>query len=639
VISTTTRRSLPAAVLWDMDGTLVDTEPYWFDAERELVEAFGGTWPEHHAKAVVGFDLLDSAEYIKRHGGVPLDPHEIVDRLLDGVIHRLRRNIPWRPGARRLLRDLNEAGVPCALVTMSWRRFVDPIVDALPSGTFVDVIVGDEVPLGEGKPHPTPYVMAANSCGADPRDCLAIEDSPTGVRSALAAGCQVLGVPNVRALKPARNVTVIESLREMGLDDLAGLMTESKHDRSRTGSFDIRRRRAVIGGLAAIALVLAVVAFVKSRGGDDPPPLPPGAIPLDVWAPYWTLTDTLLEADARLSDIREVSPFWFGSRSATSIVVDENAPVDETDAFLGRIKGSRARLVPSIRDEMPAGGMAGVLADPASRDLHIDTIAEFADQLDADGIDLDYEVFAYQDGSDTWEATRPNWVTFVTDLAARLHDDGRTLTVTIPPVFDAETTGERGYWVYDPGAIAEHVDAVRIMGYDYSVAEQGPIAPLDWVGNVVAGATKAVPEEYRSKLVLGVPSYGYNWITSTSGTCPANAEGTTPATARSVLDLATRRGGVPAFDPVLGEWSFTYDLTVDDGTTSCVQSRIVRWVDAEGAAARAEIARRAGWGGAALWAVGYDDDAVWAALMSATRAPISAVATTLAPVDSTGAGA
>jgi beta-phosphoglucomutase-like phosphatase (HAD superfamily) len=152
---------MPAAVLWDMDGTLVDTEPYWFEVERELVESFGGEWPEHHAKAVVGFDLLDSAEYIREHGGVPLDPYEIVDRMLDGVIARLRQRIPWRPGARRLLRDLNEAGVPCALVTMSWRRFVDPILAALPPDTFEAVITGDEVPLGEGKPKPTPYRMGA----------------------------------------------------------------------------------------------------------------------------------------------------------------------------------------------------------------------------------------------------------------------------------------------------------------------------------------------------------------------------------------------------------------------------------------------------------------------------------------------
>jgi beta-phosphoglucomutase-like phosphatase (HAD superfamily) len=102
-----------------MDGTLVDTEPYWFAAERDLVEEFGhGHWPQEHAEAVVGFDLLDSARYLQQHGGVDIDAHEIVDRLLDGVIARLHRNIPWRAGGRELLADLRDAGVPCALVTM-----------------------------------------------------------------------------------------------------------------------------------------------------------------------------------------------------------------------------------------------------------------------------------------------------------------------------------------------------------------------------------------------------------------------------------------------------------------------------------------------------------------------------------------
>ena len=102
-----------------MDGTLVDTEPYWFAAERDLVEEFGeGEWPDEMAQGMVGFDLLDGAAYLQRHAHVDLPAEEIVDRLLDGVIARLHRKIPWRTGARELLADLREADVPCALVTM-----------------------------------------------------------------------------------------------------------------------------------------------------------------------------------------------------------------------------------------------------------------------------------------------------------------------------------------------------------------------------------------------------------------------------------------------------------------------------------------------------------------------------------------
>jgi spore germination protein YaaH len=132
-----------------------------------------------------------------------------------------------------------------------------------------------------------------------------------------------------------------------------------------------------------------------------------------------------------------------------------------------------------------------------------------------------------------------------------------------------------------------------------------------------------VPEEYHDKLVLGVPAYGSNWVTATSGTCPSTAEGKTTVNTRNVLELSAKRGATPAYDAVTGEWSFSYNLTVADTTMSCVQSRQVHWVDSEGAAARAEIARRAGWGGVALWAMGYEDDETWQAMLNATRDPMA----------------
>ncbi len=185
----------PAAVLWDMDGTIVDTEPYWFAAEFEIVEMHGGQWSHEHARALVGSDLLDSGAYMRKHGGVDREPAEIVEMLLDRVVAQLRVEVPWRPGARELLAAVNEAGIPTALVTMSWKRFADQVVECLPSGSFQVSVTGDEV--ARGKPHPEPYLLAAERLGVDPRDCVAIEDSPTGVRSALAAGCRVLGVPHV----------------------------------------------------------------------------------------------------------------------------------------------------------------------------------------------------------------------------------------------------------------------------------------------------------------------------------------------------------------------------------------------------------------------------------------------------------
>jgi HAD superfamily hydrolase (TIGR01509 family) len=217
----TARTTVPAAVLWDMDGTLVDTEPYWFAAEMDLVAEFGGRWTHDDARSVVGFDLLASAVELQRRGGVALEAVEIVDRMLDHVGASLAREIPWRPGARELLAALAADGIPCALVTMSWRRFADDVLRGLPEAWFSVVVTGDEV--SNGKPHPEPYLRAAALLGVEPGHTVAIEDSPTGVRSALAAGCRTIGVPNAAALTPLPGLTLFPSLRSVDLAVLRSL--------------------------------------------------------------------------------------------------------------------------------------------------------------------------------------------------------------------------------------------------------------------------------------------------------------------------------------------------------------------------------------------------------------------------------
>ena len=209
---------LPAAVLWDMDGTLVDTEPYWIETEYALAEKYGGTWSEAHALNLVGNDLLESGLYIREHMGIDLQPSEIVEHLLDGVVARVEETVPWRPGAREVLAELGEAGVPCALVTMSWRRFVAPILASLPEGTFATVVTGDSV--SHGKPHPAPYLKAAAELGVDPAACLAVEDSNTGARSAVAAGCVVLCVPNHVPLLDGERRVFADTLQGIGVEGL-----------------------------------------------------------------------------------------------------------------------------------------------------------------------------------------------------------------------------------------------------------------------------------------------------------------------------------------------------------------------------------------------------------------------------------
>lgn len=203
----------PAAVLWDMDGTLVDTEPYWIEVEYEIAERHGGEWSDAHALNLVGNDLLDSGRYIREHMGIEPSPERIVEELLDGVVARVEGSVPWRPGARAQLAALREAGVPCALVTMSYERFVAPILRALPANTFDVIVTGDKVELG--KPHPEPYLTAAAALGVAPEDCLAVEDSNAGATSAESAGCTVLVIPN--------HVPVLEGERRIFRASLVGL--------------------------------------------------------------------------------------------------------------------------------------------------------------------------------------------------------------------------------------------------------------------------------------------------------------------------------------------------------------------------------------------------------------------------------
>jgi HAD superfamily hydrolase (TIGR01509 family) len=204
------------AVLWDMDGTLVDTEPYWIATEFAMAEKYGGTWSQAHAMQLVGSDLVSSGEYIKEVMGLDLTPEEVVEELLDGVVAMVAHDVPWRPGAVELLTSLAEAGVRCGLVTMSYDRFVAPILARLPAETFRVVVTGDQV--ARGKPHPEPYLTAAAALGVPAGECLAIEDSNTGAKSAEAAGCLVLVVEN--------HVPVLDGPRRVFRDSLVGVSVD-----------------------------------------------------------------------------------------------------------------------------------------------------------------------------------------------------------------------------------------------------------------------------------------------------------------------------------------------------------------------------------------------------------------------------
>ena len=182
---------LPDAVLWDLDGTLVDTEPAWIAAESELAREHGVDWTTEDGEAMVG-SALPNAAAIMRGRGVHLSDDEIIGFLIDRVLVSLGERVPWQPGALELLTELRDAAVPCALVTMSYRDMADRIVAGAPAGVFHAIVAGDEVT--QGKPHPEPYLRAAEMLGVDVRRCVAFEDSPTGLAAAEAAGARVIGI-------------------------------------------------------------------------------------------------------------------------------------------------------------------------------------------------------------------------------------------------------------------------------------------------------------------------------------------------------------------------------------------------------------------------------------------------------------
>ena len=217
------RDALPFdALLFDMDGLLVDTEPLWLETETEVMARLGAQWREEDQQALLGGSMARTVAYLlskaRLHPDELPSPETIARWMLDGMLVRAAAGrVVVQPGARELLSEVASAGVPYALVTSSEREFARAVLTAT-GFRFPLVVTGDDVTAH--KPDPEPYLLAAKLLGVDPARCVALEDSPNGVTSAGAAGCLVIAVPSLLPVEAAPGRVVVPSLGAVNMEVL-----------------------------------------------------------------------------------------------------------------------------------------------------------------------------------------------------------------------------------------------------------------------------------------------------------------------------------------------------------------------------------------------------------------------------------
>jgi len=357
--------------------------------------------------------------------------------------------------------------------------------------------------------------------------------------------------------------------------------------------------------------------------------------------------------------IHQVMPFWFTLKSQTlikdlytpanpSVPMAVPAPTQSTQSTQGTITppplqllhGAGFKILPTITDGThinPKTGKAtsmvlsNLLADPKSRADVIKTIMRLVLNKDNhfDGIDLDFENFAYVDPVSTWATTQPRWVLFISQLSSALHAEGKILSITTPPIFDP-ASGKKGYYLYAWSEVGQYIDQLHIMAYDYSTSTPGPIGPIQWTTNTVKYAISVMP---ASKVFIGIPGYGRDWVTGVKGACPAKPINYVKTVARGVVStfimkdaagLAAAYGARPTYDAPRAESTFSYEKsysgTTSDGTpTTCTASRTVWFQDSQSYAARANLVGKYRLGGLTEWTLGMEDPTATQAIRSVAQ--------------------
>jgi HAD superfamily hydrolase (TIGR01509 family) len=211
-----------AAVLFDMDGLLIDSEPLWYAVEEAVIERLGGTWAPEHQAALIGGTMDASCRYMIELTRADITVAELSDLLIGQMVEHFHTDtLPLHAGALELVDAVRAAGVRTGLVSSSYRVLIDAALDRLGRHRFDVSVAGDEV--SRGKPDPEPYRTGCERLGVDPARTVVLEDAISGVRSAEAAGCVVVAVPSVAPIEPAPGRAVVPRLADIGVDWLLSL--------------------------------------------------------------------------------------------------------------------------------------------------------------------------------------------------------------------------------------------------------------------------------------------------------------------------------------------------------------------------------------------------------------------------------
>lgn len=353
----------------------------------------------------------------------------------------------------------------------------------------------------------------------------------------------------------------------------------------------MKRIVAALSSLAVAATLLVGVPASPAAAASVPSRFMSG------WMPYWTTNASVDSFLSNSSIFSDISPFWHNATKSSSttsrIAIQNHLTKSQRDAVLAKIKGKGAAILPSITDGSGKKHMAGVMKNATKRKALVAQILKLVTDNKYDGIDLDFETFAFTDGQDSWSTTRPAWVQFMKQLSAAFKAKGKKITVAVPP--EGVTLGN--YWVYDWKGIKNYVDKLRVMAYDYAWDRPGPIGgPLSWVQAIAKYGAATLGSR---KLQIGTPTYGRDWAVSGTG-----------CAARKTFNSNQRTSiyGTSGWNRDSASWELYKNYTIG----KCKRSA---WVsDHRTQVKRLEIAKKYNTAGLAQWMVGTEVKSQWGLL-------------------------